>query len=55
MVLSFFEFIQLKNQINDRPVRIEAIAFSAKKGKKTSKYPTRATAMAAFVDHIETQ
>ena len=49
------EFTQVKNQMKNNPVLIDATGFVARDGKKTSIYPTSATAIAALVHQMETQ
>ena len=55
IVFKALELIQVKNQITPKPVVIAANLFSPRTGKNTSKYPTRATAIAALVHQIEIQ
>ena len=55
IVFKGLEFTHVKNQITANPVITDAILFTPKKGKNTSKYPTKATAIAAFVHQIEIQ
>jgi hypothetical protein len=50
-----FEFIQVNIHMTPKPKQIANGLYSKMTGKKTFKYPTKATAIAAFVAHMEIQ